>query len=99
MKIIKRDGIREDANPQKIKIAISKAFKANGYELDEKLLEEITNSVKLWDDITIEDIQDEVIEILRNYGYDEVADSYLIYKYKHDQARKMVKSKKEFIKK
>ena len=99
MKIIKRDGIREDANPQKIKIAISKAFKANGYELDEKLLDEITNSVKLWDDITIEDIQDEVIEILRNYGYDEVADSYLIYKYKHDQARKMVKSKKEFIKK
>jgi len=99
MKIIKRDGIREDANPQKIKIAISKAFKANGYELDEKLLEEITNSVKLWDDITIEDIQDEVIEILRTYGYDEVADSYLIYKYKHDQARKMVKSKKEFIKK
>ena len=99
MRIIKRDGIREDANPQKIKIAISKAFKANGYELDEKLLDEITNSVKLWDDITIEDIQDEVIEILRNYGYDEVADSYLIYKYKHDQARKMVKSKKEFIKK
>lgn len=99
MQIIKRDGIKEEVKPQKIKIAVSKAFKANGYELDEKLLDEITNSVKLWDDITIEDIQEEVIEILRDYGYDDVADSYLIYKYKHDQARKMVKSKKEFIKK
>ena len=97
MNVIKRNGQREEANPGKIKAAIKAAFKACGYTLDEETYDELTSSVILWEDITIDEIQDEVLETLRDFGYDEVADAYLIYKYKHDQTRKLVQSKKEFI--
>ena len=97
MNIIKRNGKREKANPGKIKAAIKAAFSSVGYSVDEEIYDEITSNVSLWEDITIEEIQDEVIETLRDYGYDEVADAYLIYRYKHAQARLMVENKKKFI--
>ena len=99
MNIIKRNGQRELANPEKIKAAIKSAFSSVGYSVDEEIFDEITSNVSLWEDITVEDIQDEVIETLRSFGYDEVADAYMIYRHKHEQARKMVKSKKDFINK
>lgn len=97
MKIVKRNGQREDANPEKIKVAIKAAFKSLGYNLDEEKYDEIVSNIPLWEDITIEEIQDEVLEILRMYGFDDVADAYFIYRYKHAQARLMVESKKKFI--
>jgi len=99
MKIVKRNGQREDANPEKIKVAIKAAFKSLGYNLDEEKYDEIVSNIPLWEDITIEEIQDEVLEILRMYGFDDVADAYFIYRYKHAQARLMVESKKKFINK
>lgn len=90
IKVLKRDGTREEANPRKIKEAILKAFTACQYNLLEDSLEELVNHVKLWDDITIDEIQDQVIEVLRSYGYDEVADSYLAYKVQKDEARKYI---------
>lgn len=95
MKIVKRTGQTEEFNPEKIKNAILSAFGES--KPDE--IDDIVGSVKVWDGISIEDIQDQVIETLRNFGYGNVADDYLIYKYKHDQARKLVQSKKEFIQK
>ena len=89
----------EEANPQKIKAAISAAFKATNYHISEDILDEIVQEVVLWDGITIEEIQDEVMEVLRDFSYGDVADAYLIYKYKHSQAREMVERKKQFIKK
>ena len=97
MEIIKRNGRKEQFNPSKIKNAVKAAFNSVGYSVDEDVLNEIVNSVKIWDEISIEDIQDQVIETLRNLDYDEIADSYLIYRYKHNQARKMVEAKKVFI--
>ena len=99
IEIVKRNGQKEEFNPEKIKAAISAAFNSVGYSVDETVYEEIIDSIKIWEDITVEDIQDEVIETLRDFGYDEVADSYLIYRYKHEQARKLVESKKSFIRK
>lgn len=99
IKVLKRDGTREDANPKKIEEAITKALNAAGYSIDEDVLDEMVEHVQLWDDITVEDIQDEVIEILRSYGYDEVADKYLIYRYNHQQARELARSKRDFIQK
>ena len=99
MKIIKRNGSLEEINPNKIKIAISSALKAKDYTLQEEIIDKMVNDIPLWNGITVEEIQDEVIEILRSYGFDDVADEYLIYRYKHNQARKLVQKKKEFINK
>ena len=73
------------------------AFNSVGYSVDEKVYDEIIKSVEVWDGITVEDIQDEVIETLRDFGYDEVADSYLIYRYEHKRIRDFVNKKLQFI--
>ena len=99
MYIIKRNGQKELFNPLKIKNAVKAAFNSVDYTVDENVLDEIVSCVKVWDEMNIEDIQDQVIETLRNLEFNEIADSYLIYRYKHAQARRMVQSKKEFIKK
>lgn len=99
MKIVKRNGQNEEFNPNKIKNAIKAAFNSIGYSVNEDVYDEIVNSIKIWDEMSIEDIQDQVIETLRNLDYGEVADCYLIYRYKHQQARSLVEAKKNFIKK
>lgn len=87
IRVIKRNGIFEEANPQKIKDAILKAFDACNYRPVETIIDEMVSHVKLWDEITIEEIQDEVIEVLRSYGYDEVANAYSNYRIEHKQIR------------
>jgi len=90
IKVLKREGDRENANPQKIKDAMMKAFNALHYTVPEETLNEMANCVSLWEDITIDEIHEEVIEVLREFGYDEVADAYLIYKAQKDEARKYI---------
>ena len=97
IEIVKRNGQKEEFNPLKIKAAISAAFNSVGYSVDETVYEEIIKDVEIWEDITVEDIQDEVIETLRDFGYDEVADSYLIYRYEHKRIRDFVNKKLQFI--
>ena len=97
IEILKRNGQKEEFNPIKIKAAIMAAFNSVGYSVDEKVYDEIIKSIEVWEDITVEDIQDEVIETLRDFGYDEVADSYLIYRYEHKRIRDFVNKKLQFI--
>ena len=87
MFIIKRSGKKEQFNPNKIKDAIKAAFNSIGYTVDDDVYNELVNSVKVWDDMNIEDIQDQVIETLRNFDYNEVADCYQAYRLDHKQAR------------
>lgn len=87
MKILKRNGQLEEFNPNKIKNAIKAAFNSIGYSINEDVYDEIVNSVKVWNEMSIEDIQDQVIETLRNLDYNEVADSYQTYRLEHKQAR------------
>lgn len=47
----------------------------------------MVNSIKVWNDITIEEIQDIVIETLRDYDFDNVADAYSSYKGKQSKLR------------
>ena len=87
IKVIKRNGTFEEANSQKIKDAMLKAFNACNYRPVQTIIDEMVSQVKLWDEITIEEIQDEVIEVLRSYGYDEVANAYSNYRIEHKQVR------------
>lgn len=87
MYVIKRSGKKEQFNPLKIKNAIKAAFNSIGYSVDNDVYDELVNSVKVWDEMSIEDIQDQVIETLRNFDYNEVADCYQTYRLEHKQAR------------
>ena len=87
MFIVKRSGKKEQFNPVKIKNAVKAAFNSVGYSVDDDVYDEIVNSVKVWDGMDIEDIQDQVIETLRNLDYSEIADCYQTYRLEHKQAR------------
>ena len=97
MNVINRDGKKELFNPFKIKNAIKEAFISLGYTVDEDVYDEIISSIKIWDDINIEDIQDEVLEILRQFGFNDVADSYLAYRIRHQEARKYVQDNIDYM--
>lgn len=87
MLIVKRSGKKEQFNPDKIKNAIKAAFNSLGYSVDDDVYNELVNSVKVWNEMSIEDIQDQVVETLRNFDYSDVADCYQTYRLEHKQAR------------
>lgn len=85
MQVVKRDGSLQEFDPNKIMAAISNAFNACCPEENQSAIAEMVGDMHLWDGITIEEIQDVVIETLRDYGYDDVASSYS--QYRSDQSR------------
>ena len=87
MQVKKRNGNLEPFDKQKIISAIQKAFLSCNEPVEEKVINEIADNVDVWDEISIEDIQDQIIEILFNYDYINVAESYKAYKNKQSRAR------------
>lgn len=87
MQVIKRDGSLQEFDSNKIVEAISKAFNACHLEENKEVIAAMVADMHLWDGITIEEIQDVVIETLRDYGYDDVADAYSSYKGKQSKLR------------
>lgn len=93
MNVIKRDGTKQKFNKNKIQNAIKKAFESNGY-----LAPDITDEIKIWDNISVEEIQDQIEEILMDYN-PEIAKAFIIYRENRKAIRNFVKSKEEFINK
>lgn len=85
MQVVKRDGTYQDFNPNKIKVAILKAFDSCCPLEDTEVIDNMISEMYLWDGITIEEIQDVVIETLRDFGFDDVATAYSAYR--NDQSR------------
>ena len=85
MQVVKRDGTLQDFNPNKIKSAILKAFNSCCPLEDTEIVDNMISEMYLWDGMSIEDIQDVVIETLRDFGYDDVAAAYSSYR--NDQSR------------
>lgn len=85
MQVVKRDGTLQDFDPNKIKVAILKAFDSCCPLEDTEVVDNMITEMYLWDGISIEEIQDVVIETLRDFGYDDVAASYSTYR--KDQSR------------
>ena len=85
MQVVKRDGTLQDFNSDKIKSAILKAFDSCCPLDDTAVVDSMISEMYLWDGITIEEIQDVVIETLRDFGFDDVAASYSTYR--KDQSR------------
>ena len=92
MKIIKRDGTIVDYNPEKIKIAISKA-NMEVEDKDQASEEEISKIIKYIERlkkprILVEDIQDIIEQKLMAAGKYELAKKYITYRYTRELVRK-----------
>lgn len=91
--VIKRDGIREEFNRNKIRDAVLKAFgitQNSSKTMDEDIyraVTEITNSVVETEDQSIEDIQDQIEELLMDLGYYNVAKKYILYRKEREDIR------------
>lgn len=100
MQVIKRDGTLQEFNPIKIKIAIQKAFDSCCPLENKEIIDTMVSEMNLWDGINIEEIQDIVIETLRDFGYDDVAASYSTYRNKQSHYRELlakIKYQDEFV--
>lgn len=91
--VIKRDGIKEEFNRNKIRDAVLKAFgitQNSSKTIDEDIyraVTEITNSVVETEDQSIEDIQDQIEELLMDLGYYNVAKKYILYRKEREDIR------------
>ena len=85
--ILKRDGKRDRFSLDKIMTAIIKAFQSVGESADLGTISKIISHLNITDNITVEDIQNEVEEALMREGHFQVAKSFMLYRQKHTEDR------------
>ena len=89
MKVIKRDGSKQEFDFGKVKYVLGKAFNSVNQEVPDKFLEQLEeafNKVKK-DDIDVEEIQDIIQnELIKRNKYD-VVESFIIYRNKRAEIR------------
>lgn len=90
MQVVKRNGTYQEFDPNKIIQAITKAFDACCPNENTEHIKEMVSDMYIWDGITIEEIQDIVIETLQDYGYDQVAAEYSSYRNKQSHYRELL---------
>ena len=89
MIVIKRDGIKEEFDINKIQRAVNSAFNAVNKRMPEYLVNMIHSLFYQLDGDTIgvEEIQDKIEHILMHDNFFDVAKAYILYREKHKQAR------------
>ena len=85
--ITKRDGSKDQFSLDKIMNAIVKAFESVNEPADLAIVSRILNHLDMHDDITVEDIQNQVEEALMREGYYKVAKSFILYRQLHSEDR------------
>ena len=85
--IIKRDGKKELFTIDKIKNAISKAFLAVGAFATEETLGAILSHLRVHNDLTVEEIQNQVEVALMAESYYQVAKAFILYRQGHTEDR------------
>ena len=95
--VIKRNGTKVPFEISKIKNAIQKAFLSLDYRVNDSVIEDIINSISIWDDISVEDIQDQVEEVLMDFDFPNVAKEYILYRERPKNIRNFVNKKLQFI--
>ena len=81
--ITKRDGSKDNFSLDKIMNAIVKAFSSVEEPADLSTLSRILSHLNIHDDITVEDIQNQVEEALMREGFYKVAKSFMLYRQQH----------------
>ena len=87
LKVTKRNENLVPFDINRIETAISKAFRSCGIVWQDKVVKDIARNVKIWEGISVEDIQDQVEELLMDYDYPQVAKEYILYRAKHKETR------------
>ena len=90
MQVIKRDGTFQEFDSNKIVEAITKAFDACCPEENKETIEKMVTDMYFWDGVTIEEIQDIVIETLKDYNFDAVAEAYSSYRNTQSHYRELI---------
>ena len=85
--ITKRDGSKDQFSLDKIMNAIVKAFESVNEPADLGIVSKILNHLDMHDNITVEDIQNQVEEALMREGYYKVAKSFILYRQEHQEDR------------
>ena len=85
--ILKRDGKRDRFSLDKIMNAIIKAFQSVGESADLGTISKVISHLNIRDNITVEDIQNEVEEALMREGHYKVAKSFMLYRQRHTEDR------------
>lgn len=93
MNVRKSDGLIEEFDSQKVKNGICKAFEATDEECDELMLENIVNSLYLYDNISSSEIRRQVENALMSINK-KAAKSYI----ENNDDRKDLNKKRDFIK-
>lgn len=97
--IKKRNGDSEPFDISKIEGALSKAFESCKWPKEKysSIVSTISREVEIWDDISVEDIQDQVEELLYDYGLAAVAKVFILYRESKNHLRSNVDKKLKFI--
>ena len=85
--ITKRDGSRDAFSLDKIMNAIIKAFEAVEEPFNVSSISKIISHLDIRDEITVEDIQNQVEIALMREGYYKVAKSFMLYRQSHTEDR------------
>lgn len=109
MLVIKRNGSKEELNPNKIEIAIMKAFNAVNYNLSDvdkfnikKFIDSFENPVAIMEgsspitEISVEDIHNKVEKFLCKRWF-RVGKAYMLYREQHKKLRNNVARNLQFI--
>lgn len=92
--ITKRDGSKDQFSLDKIMNAILKAFDSVKQPIDLGAVSKILSHLDIHNDITVEEIQNEVEEALMREGYYKVAKSFIIYRQEHTEDREAMQQMK-----
>ena len=85
--ITKRDGSKDRFSLDKIMNAIVKAFESVEEPADLGTISRVLNHLDIHDDITVEEIQNQVEEALMKEGFYRVAKSFILYRQEHTEDR------------
>ncbi len=85
--ITKRDGARDRFSLDKIMNAIIKAFESVNQPVDLGSVSKIISRLDIYDNIKVEDIQNQVEVALMSEGYYAVAKSFMLYRQQHTEDR------------
>ena len=94
--ITKRDGSKAVFSLDKIMNAIAKAFESVNEPIDLSTISMILCQLELHDDITVEEIQNQVEVALMKEGHYSVAKSFMLYRQAHTEDRETL-SKMQFL--
>ena len=85
--ITKRDGSRDDFSLDKIMNAIMKAFNAVDEPVNVSSISKIISHLDITENVTVEDIQNQVEIALMKEGYYKVAKCFMLYRQSHSEDR------------